>query len=111
MLRAVDGRPIGRGVARKNAAIDALPDRCEPEDRERLIEIPAFNGVRASRTPAIGADVFLFGGNAAGLEIDALQRAPTLAVGMPEEGVVSDVRDRMTDSAEFPIEHRDEFGP
>src|SRR5215217_1766037 len=97
----------GRRVAGEDSAVDPLRDRGQAEDREGHVERPVLDRT-APRTLAIGGDIIGFRRDAAGLEVDTLQRAPGRRMRAPQEGVVGDVGERVANGRQLPVEHRNQ---
>src|SRR5215813_13124660 len=92
---------IGR-VALQPAAIDALGDRGQAEQREGEIVVPLLNRLAAG-APAVGGDVGLLRRQADLREVhrgEAVRRLGNVVA----EAIVGHVAQGMTERAEFPVE-------
>src|SRR5690348_14836323 len=84
LRRVVLRTAVARSDAGEDAAVDALADGGEAEDRKRHVEIPVRDAA-APGAAAISFEIFFLGRNSTRRKVDPRERAPARSRRMPQE--------------------------
>src|SRR5579862_5712385 len=105
-------RMAARGGALEHPLHDALADAGDAEQVVRHAELP-YRGLDRSPpgAPAIVGNVVRLAGNAELAEVDALQARDLARAHAPEHHVVGEVRERMSEGRELPVDEREHARP
>ncbi len=89
-----------------DALHDALQDRGDPEHVVREIEVPVLRH-REARSFAVARDVLRFVGNPERAQVEPRNAAKALGRDVPSHAVIREIRERIAERRQFPVEHRE----
>ena len=101
---------VGRGDTFGGALVHTLQDRSDAEQVVGHVEVPVGHhgaSVGAAGALAVAADVVALARDAECSQVQPADAAEGAGRDVPAHAVVAEVRERMPEGGEFPIEHRD----